>query len=401
MRLALATVGTSGDVRPFAALASALAHRGHQVTAVSWSLHGPTFDGSGAGFQPAGPATTNADIAQTAVRAAAERSPTAQVAVLRDFHLRDAGQHYRQLRELLEGQALAVIHGIHSLAQAAADDAGVPWASAVFDPVLLPTASAPPAGMPSLGPLNGLAWRMLDRMLRPLDRPLHEALGAAGSRSRPSLFRGRSPLLHLVACSPSIIAVPPDMPATTHVAGWWPPVADPRSLPPDLGHFLDAGEAPVVVTFGSMTGEAASAVTRTIVDITGRTKRRIVVQDGETAIEAQVAHVGAVDHRLLFPRAALVVHHGGAGTTHAVASAGIPSVVVPHVGDQRYWAGRLHRLGVAPPALKLDARPDAVARALTAASDDRMRAASHALAAQLADDHGLERAVELIEALPR
>ena len=57
------------------------------------------------------------------------------------------------------------------------------------------------------------------------------------------------------------------------------------------------------------------------------------------------AQVEAVDHRALFRGPRSSIHHGGAGTTHAVAAAGVPSVVVPHVGDQRYWADRLHRLG--------------------------------------------------------
>ena len=67
-----------------------------------------------------------------------------QVATLRDFHLADGEAHYRQLRDLLAGHDLVVLHGIHALAHAAVLDLGVPWATAVFDPVLLPTAAAPP-----------------------------------------------------------------------------------------------------------------------------------------------------------------------------------------------------------------------------------------------------------------
>ncbi len=77
--------------------------------------------------------------------------------------------------------------------------------------------------------------------------------------------------------------------------------------------------------------------------------RRVVLQErGASSGSPNLLRIGVLDHRALFPHAALVVHHGGAGTTHTVVAAGVPSVVVPHVGDQRYWADRLQRLGVAP-----------------------------------------------------
>ena len=83
---------------PFAALAEALAARGHAVTAVAWELYRAAFEEAGVAFVAAGPATTMQDIAATAARAAAVNSPLAQVAVLSDFHLREAGAHYRAPR---------------------------------------------------------------------------------------------------------------------------------------------------------------------------------------------------------------------------------------------------------------------------------------------------------------
>ena len=47
--------------------------------------------------------------------------------------------------------------------------------------------------------------------------------------------------------------------------------------------------------------------------------------------------VDEVDHALLFPRVAAVVHHGGSGTTATAARAGVPQVIVPHILDQFYW----------------------------------------------------------------
>ncbi|HET6379435.1 MAG TPA: nucleotide disphospho-sugar-binding domain-containing protein [candidate division Zixibacteria bacterium] len=405
MRIALATVGTTGDVRPFAALAAGLVEAGHRVTAVSWELHRCAFDATGTEFVAAGPATTAEAIHDTAVRAAAARNPADQVAVLRDFHLREAPAHYRRLREVLPGHDLVLLHGIHALAQAAARDARLRWATAVFDPVLLPTRTRPPAGMPQLGPFNRAAWWLLDRMLRRLDAPLHEALAAAGSPNpgAVTMFRARSPRLHLVACAPAIADPPSDLPAFVHVTGAWLPAGEPEPLPTRVTDFLSAGPPPVAVSFGSMAVEDIAGVWQAVVEAVAAVDARAVVQMPHAPEAAAPPGVlllrEAVDHRALFARAAAVVHHGGAGTTHTAAAASVPQVVVPHVGDQPYWAARLRHLGVAPdplPAGRLNA--ERLADRLRAAlHDERLQRNAARLGAQVAADRGVATAIGLLE----
>lgn len=400
MRVALATVGTSGDVRPFAALARALVARDHQVTAVTWPVHGSAFASPGIRVETAGPHADPDRIAAVAAEAS-RQAPMQQVATLRDFHLADGEAHYRRLRDLLAGHDLVILHGIHALAHAAVLDVGVRWATAVFDPVLLPTASAPPPGMPNLGPLNRVLWGVLDRVLARAGGPLDALLERAGSRQRGlALFRARSSRLHLVACSPAIIDVPPDLPSTTRVTGAWLDRSAPPELPADLAAFVGDGAAPIVITFGSMTGARPSALRDAIAAML-EGGRRVVLQGHVSLASPNLATLGPIDHRSLFPRAAVVVHHGGAGTTHAACAAGVPSVVVPHVGDQRYWADRLHRLGVSPSAQPVqDLRADRLADAtLATATDPTMREAARNLAARLGGEDGLGAAVAAIEAV--
>jgi len=399
MRIALATVGTTGDVRPFVTLGRALVERGHEVTAVTWPVHGSAFTHPGIHVETAGP-HADADRIAAVAAVAAGQGPMEQVATLRDFHLADGEAHYRRLRDLLAGHHLVVLHAIHALAHAAVLDLRIPWATAVFDPVLLPTASAPPPGMPNLGPLNRLLWSVIGRALAGTGKPLDALLERADSRQRGlALFRARSPRLHLVACSPSIIRVPPDLPPTTQVTGPWLDRSAPASLPHDLEAFVADGPAPIVVTFGSMDGAPAQALDDGIRAIL-ESGRRVVLQGRSALSSPNLAIIGSVDHRALFPRAAAVVHHGGAGTTHAACAAGVPSVVVPHVGDQRYWADRLHRLGVAPAsqlasALRADHLADA---ALATAADPAMRKAAVELARRLEAEDGIGGAVAAIEA---
>jgi sterol 3beta-glucosyltransferase len=127
--------------------------------------------------------------------------------------------------------------------------------------------------------------------------------------------------------------------------------------------------------------------------------RRVIVQGRTGVTSPGLLRIGSIDHRSLFPRAALVVHHGGAGTTNAACAAGVPSVVVPHVGDQRYWAARLYRLGVAPrPQLVAKLTADGLASAaLAAASDHAMRQRAHELGEQVRLEDGVRGAADAIE----
>jgi sterol 3beta-glucosyltransferase/vancomycin aglycone glucosyltransferase len=400
MRIAIATVGTTGDVRPFATLARRLVERRHDVTAISWPVHRAALGQAGVRVEVAGSHADPARIAAVAADAA-RRGPLEQVAVLRDFHLADGESHYRRLLELLPGHDIVLLHGIHALAHAAVLDLRLPWATVVFDPVLLPTASAPPPGMPNLGPGNRLLWAMLDRMLARAGRPLDELLQRAGSAQRGlPLFRARSPFLHLVACSPAIMRVPPDLPPGTHVTGAWLDRSAAPELPPQLEAFLADGAPPVAMTFGSMAGIAEAGLDAAVEAVL-RGGRRVVLQGAPGATSPNLLRIGAVDHRSLFPRTSLVVHHGGAGTTHAAVAAAVPSVVVAHVGDQRYWADRLHQLGVAPtPLLARGLTADALVQAvLAAAADPALSDAAGALAERVRREDGVAVTTSLIERL--
>ncbi|HEX2142258.1 MAG TPA: nucleotide disphospho-sugar-binding domain-containing protein, partial [Candidatus Limnocylindria bacterium] len=162
----------------------------------------------------------------------------------------------------------------------------------------------------------------------------------------------------------------------------------------------------VVVSFGSMAMDDAESILRIITSAAAAAGVRAVVQlPGRDGIRVKGQDVlllhAPVDHRALFPRAAAVVHHGGAGTTHTAAAAGVPQVVVPHVGDQPYWAARLQALGVATPPLpatRLAPHPLAE-RLRSALHDGELRASARRLGALVKADRGVATAIGLLEGL--
>jgi UDP:flavonoid glycosyltransferase YjiC (YdhE family) len=109
--------------------------------------------------------------------------------------------------------------------------------------------------------------------------------------------------------------------------------------------------------------------------------------------------IGPTPHEWLFPRTAAVAHHCGAGTTAAGLRAGVPTVGLPVLADQPFWASRLVHLGASPaavPVRRLSAERLAAALS-TATRDDAFRHRARALSRALATDDGAGRVAASLE----
>ena len=101
---------------------------------------------------------------------------------------------------------------------------------------------------------------------------------------------------------------------------------------------------------------------------------------------------------MLFGRCAVVVHHGGSGTTATAVRAGVPHVVVPHAADQPYWGRRMADLGVAGrPIARKDWSAQRFERALGVALTPAAGAAARALGARVRAEDGAGVAAALLD----
>ena len=121
---------------------------------------------------------------------------------------------------------------------------------------------------------------------------------------------------------------------------------------PKLAAWLRNGEPPIYFGLGSMPVSDPSEMLGIIESVARKRGERAIVVAGWSSLAAaknlpdHLRVVGAVDHGRLFPQCGGAVHHGGAGTVFAAASAGLPSVVCSVFADQPLWGARLERLGV-------------------------------------------------------
>lgn len=206
-----------------------------------------------------------------------------------------------------------------------------------------------------------LSYRLANIATLMFKRELAAALEALPPRSRPGTG-GRATMIPI---SPQLLPRPADWPATVHLTGHWSANPEETGGDKELTDFVEDGGF-VYAGFGSMKAGDSRARGKAIMEAARRNGMKTLVAEGWGGVEIPAASMASdvlvresVNHHLVLPRAFAAIHHGGAGTVHAVARAGIPSVVVPFIADQPFWASLLHQRGLAPEAIpyrKLTAR---------------------------------------------
>ncbi|GAA4706976.1 sterol 3beta-glucosyltransferase [Promicromonospora umidemergens] len=399
MRVLLVTMGSRGDVEPFVALAAALARAGHEpLLAAPRRL---TEDAAARGL-PVAPLDDGIFALQEEV---AGKGALASVTAARSA-LPLLRRWLDDLATLRDSDADVVVYAPKSLgAPHLADLLGVPSIAALPVPLFSPTARFPSPMSPVRPPrfLNRASWRLAAVVEAPYRRMVSawrsEALGLSGPTPGLTERVARDGVLH--AWSPHLLPAPDDWPAELAPTGFWSlPPEEGRALPAALDQFLDAGEPPVYVGFGSMLARDPEAFTQAVLDGLHRSGRRAVLATGWGALRPtrvpETVHVlDQAPHGLLLPRTAVAVHHGGVGTVAAAIRTGVPQVIRPFLGDQPFWARRVHELGTAARPLTGRLTADGLAAAI---DDAATRAgAARELAARVSAEDGAAVVVARIE----
>jgi UDP:flavonoid glycosyltransferase YjiC (YdhE family) len=112
---------------------------------------------------------------------------------------------------------------------------------------------------------------------------------------------------------------------------------------------------------------------------------------------------GHADFRTLLPHAAAAIHHGGAGTTHALVRAALPQIVAPHAADQIHQAQGLTRTGAGVHIPPKEVTVERLVTALAALLPDLapVRANAVLLRDELAALGGTESAATMLTQFPQ
>jgi vancomycin aglycone glucosyltransferase len=341
------TYGSRGDVQPLAGFAVQLQALGVEVRmcAPPEEEFAKLLAGVGVPMVPFGPS----------VRTLATRGkPSAAAGARLAAELVD--EHFDTVARAAEGcDALLATGVLPAGARSVTEKLGIRYVYTCFHPFYLPSPHYPPPRPASLpvppGVTDNLAlWDLQAQRMNALYRdPLNARRASIGlppvDDVQEHVFTDRPWLAADRVLDPWQEVPDLDVVQT----GVWI-LPDERPLQPEVESFLDAGEPPVYVGFGSLPMREQDA-TRLAVEAARAQGRRVLVSHGWAdstlfADQDDCLVIGETNLRALFGRVAAVVHQGGGGTTFTAARAGAPQVVVAQFPDARSSACRVAELGI-------------------------------------------------------
>jgi rhamnosyltransferase subunit B len=359
-RIVLTTVGSLGDLHPMVAIALSLRDRGHDIVFATSKEYQAKIESLGLKFHALRPYDMKMDDPKLMELMMDLRKGTERV--FRDYIFANLRETFIDLMAAAQNADLIVSHEIVFATPIVAEKLQIPWVFcalvpgsffSAYDPMVLP----PFPALAKLRPLGPRVNRLVRDYARFISRswgePVHQLRLEIGLPpvNHPIIDDKFSPYLNLALFS-QIMAVPqPDWPAKTVVTGFtfYDGKQSGVGLTPELQHFLDTGEPPIVFTLGSAAVFVPGKFYQESIQAAQQLNRRAVLLIGKNQLPEDLpAGIIACDYAPyseIFPRACAIVHQGGIGTTAQGLRSGRPTIVVPYSHDQPDNAARLERLG--------------------------------------------------------
>lgn len=419
VRIVLSNIGTYGDIHPLIAIALELKRRGHTPVMALPAVYGAKIEPLGLEFRPIRPDIdpTDTGLAEMIydVKKGTEHG-------LRDFLFPVLRQTYDDLLHAATQPVradLLLLGELNYAGPIVADKTGIPWASYVLAPMSFFSAFDPPVLPPyprlartDRAPGMGRALRRLARIVsRRWPEPIYELRSELGlARGANPLFDAKhSPHLVLALFSRVLGTEQRDWPAHTLITGfcYYDAESGNAKLPPGVEAFLNAGPPPVVFTLGSAAVLAAGRFFEHSARAAMKVGVRAVLLVGSdernrprTPLPDSICIAEYAPYSKLFPRASVVVHQGGVGTTANCLQAGRPMLIMPYSHDQPDNARRMRRLKVARIIQRANYTPIRVARKLRSLLEEpKFALRAELMGRRLAHENGTKAACDALEEL--
>ncbi|KAL3480576.1 sterol glucosyltransferase, partial [Aspergillus californicus] len=364
-------VGSRGDVQPFIALGTALKRHGHRVRIATHDAFAAFVHRSELEFYPIGgdPAELMAYMVKNpglipqmkTLREGEVKRKQTMIATMLHGCWRSCIEDDPSTKEPFVADAIIAnppsfghIHCAQALGIPVHLMFTMPWSSTTAFPhplANLSSASMNPrtANWVSYGVVEWLTWQGLGDVINRWRASIH--LDPVPAMEGPSLAEAlKVPFTY--CWSPALIPKPRDWAAHIDICGFLFRDAPTYNPPADLERFLQSGEPPVYIGFGSIVVSDPEKLLNTVLLAIARAGVRAIVSKGWSQIsgapDANIYYIEDCPHEWLFQHVAAVIHHGGAGTTACGLLNSRPTAIVPFFGDQPFWGNMVARAGAGP-----------------------------------------------------
>lgn len=418
MKVFINTFGSRGDVQPYIVLGKALRDKGHEVMVCTGSRFEDDVTNNGLEY---GYITNEAFELLDADKTILEDSLGILGVVKTSLKLiKKAKPINRKMIENAWKAAkafepdLVIYHPKALGAVSIAEKFNVPAVLISLMPMLAATSEFPVIGMPKIrlgGWYNRLTYKLISMGYNSYMKDLNDIrISEMGLLKLPrgtgiTKISDGTPVPIIHAISPHVLARPHDWPAFYTMSGYiFENHSEELSVPVVLQEFLAAGEPPVYIGFGSMSGSNAKRLTNTVIEALKQANVRGIIATGwgglaATDLPENIFKIANTSHAWLFPKVSAVVHHGGAGTTAAGLIAGRPTIICPFMGDQPFWGDQVVKLGV---GLKTSSQKKLMAEELSAAirrvnTDTKIQKTAAVLGEKIQAEDGVANTIRTIE----
>ncbi|MCD8165118.1 MAG: glycosyltransferase [Bacteroides sp.] len=406
MKILLVTRGSQGDVYPYLTLASALIKRNHQVTISLPKEFEKLTETFGVNYvlqelDNIGELMTEAGEAKQKTR------------YLLQWMRRVIDIQFQQLTPLVEEHDPLIASNTEFAAVSIGEYCKKPVIRTAFGP-FIPGKRIPPPAMPFPKPhplfKPALLWKLLN---------ISTNFMVKKTVNRNRIARGMAPIdnfgFHAVKNSYNFLLYSRHLGSTN--PGWnctWQiggycfnddlPYQEEAYL--EFIRFVEKDDRPTIFfTLGSCDDPGKERFSERLLSVVARYNYKLVVGSGWSRTGTHLQHTEhlyilteAIPHALIFPYCTAVVHHGGCGTTHSVARAGVPQLIVPLLLDQPYWSYRVTQNGVGPEKISIKVREKELEKKLVdLVTNAEYKEKARMLAEKMKEEKGVENFCRYIE----
>ncbi len=404
MKIAILTMGTQGDVQPFAVLGQALKKRGHQVTlstAKNFEALVKSYDIDFLPIEADFQEFLNSDEGKRMMK-----NPFRAKKYLKIWVYPMIFNSMKTFYKLSKNSDRVIFH-VKTMGDYFADQfpekmikANVVPAIEYTNEFVNPIFSALP--IPSF--LNGLSYKLSDLGIKMMMKPVNEFRKGEGL---PEKFK-KPKLLSIYGISEHYLTKPKDYSLNTYFTGFWTTKSQ-IELEVDLLDFIKQGPPPLLITFGSMTFETKMNLPKAINKLSNELNVRVIIVKGwgfnetrELEENPNIKVIKSAPYDKLFPHVKAVINHGCILTISACLIAGKPFFTCPvlyPLGDQHFWGNIGYKKGIAlkPIGLKTLTEQMLIDNAKSLLSTETLYTKSIKISKKINQENGVEKAIELIE----
>lgn len=353
------SLGTMGDNQPFIRIAAELTKRGQKVLFLGNEKFGPLVESLGIEFKA---------VSSEQEYIKAYDNPTTWSHYhakehYREYHLPAIQPTYKIIEEVVKcgKRPFLLFQDPISGARMACEDFNLPYSLIALAPSALFSVENP--SFPLREQVAEKDWAKgmavvrekatsskFNKLFTPFINPIRQELGLKplGINELPSTENAQS----IIALFPEWLKeVPSDWPKQAFIAGFPLEVKNLPALEQNILDFIHTKGSPIVYSFG--TGVPLNQAMLNKIKKVSEILSLPSILIGKSIIDCTAYDLGDdilsvpyVEFSAIFPKAKVIVHHGGVGTCAEGLAAGVPQLITPFAFDQPDNAFLLWKLGV-------------------------------------------------------